>query len=53
MGTPKYTDKDWLIEQYIVKERSVTQISEEFKIEKWLLIKWLDEHRIYRNWRRL
>ena len=30
-----------------------TQIAEEFKIEKWLLIKWLDEHRIYRNWRRL
>jgi len=53
MGNPKYTDKDWLIEQYIVKERSVTQIAEELKIEKWLLIKWLDEYQIYRNWRRL
>jgi hypothetical protein len=53
MGSPKYTDKDWLIEQYIVKERTVAQICEELKIERWLLIKWLDEYKIYRNWRRL
>lgn len=46
-------DKDWLYNEYIVKNRSVSEISEANKIPRTTIIAWLDEHKIYRNWRRL
>lgn len=46
-------DKDWLYNEYIVKNRSVSEISEANKIPRATIIAWLDEHKIYRNWRRL
>jgi hypothetical protein len=45
-------DKDWLYQQYVVQERSVAEISEDLKVPREKIILWLDEHRIYRNWKR-
>ena len=52
-SSSKYMDKDWLYNEYIVKNRSVSEISEANKIPRTTIIAWLDEHKIYRNWRRL
>lgn len=52
MGSARYMDKDWLHNQYVVQERSVTDIAEDCKVARQVIISWLDEHRIYRNWRR-
>ena len=45
-------DKDWLYQQYVVQERSVTEIAEDLKIPRDKIVLWLDEHKIYRNWKR-
>ena len=52
MGSARYTDKDWLHNQYVIQEISVTDIAEDCKVPRQIIIGWLDEHRIYRNWRR-
>ena len=48
----RYMDKDWLYQQYVVQERSVTEIAEDLKIPREKIVSWLDEHKIYRNWKR-
>jgi phage antirepressor YoqD-like protein len=45
-------DKEWLYQQYVVQERSVTEIAEDLKIPREKIVVWLDEHKIYRNWKR-
>jgi hypothetical protein len=50
--TKIYTDKNWLIDQYITKNKSVAKIAEENKVYKETIIKWLDIHGIYRNWKK-
>ena len=47
-----YMDKEWLYQQYVVQERSVTEIAEDLKIPRKKIVLWLDEHQIYRNWKR-
>ena len=48
----RYMDKEWLYQQYVVQERSVTEIAEDLKIPRGNIVLWLDEHKIYRNWKR-
>ena len=48
----RYMDKEWLYQQYVVQERSVTEIAEDLKIPREKIVVWLDEHKIYRNWKR-
>jgi hypothetical protein len=48
----RYMDKDWLYQQYVVQERSVGEISEDLKVPREKIVLWLDEHKIYRNWKR-
>lgn len=53
MGSPKYMNESWLKDQYVVQERSIEDIASDCKVDKSVIIRWLDEYRIYRNWRRL
>lgn len=52
MGSARYMDKEWLHNQYVIQERSVTDIAEDCKVTRNTIISWLDEYSIYRNWRR-
>lgn len=45
-------DKDWLFNQYVTQERSVSQIAEDLKVSNQLIIEWLNRFDIYRDWRR-
>lgn len=49
----KYTDKNWLINQYVTQEIEIEDIAKNCKVTTTTIIRWLDEYRIYRNWRRL
>jgi transposase len=53
MGNPRYMNEAWLRDQYVTQEVSVTNIAESCKVDKSTIIRWLDEYRIYRNWKRL
>jgi adenylate kinase family enzyme len=53
MGSPRYMNESWLRDQYVVQEREISDIALDCKVDKSTIIKWLDEYRIYRNWRRL
>jgi hypothetical protein len=52
MASSRHLDKDWLYDQYVNQERSVTQISEDCKVTRESIIFSLDKFGIYRNWRR-
>jgi hypothetical protein len=43
----------WLRDQYVAQERSIEDIAYDCKVTQATIIRWLDEYRIYRNWRRL
>jgi hypothetical protein len=43
----------WLRDQYVAQERSIEDIAQDCKVTQATIIRWLDEYRIYRNWRRL
>lgn len=53
MGNPRYMNEDWLRDQYVAQERSIEDIAHDCKVTTLTIIRWLDEYRIYRNWRRL
>ena len=53
MGDPKYMNENWLKDQYVVQEIEIVDIAASCKVDKSVIIRWLDEYRIYRNWRRL
>jgi hypothetical protein len=52
MGSARYMDKDWLIDQYVTQEIEIVDIALSCKVDKSVIIRWLDEYGIYRNWRR-
>ena len=52
MGSARYMDKDWLIDQYVTQEVEIVDIALACKVDKSVIIIWLDEYRIYRNWKR-
>ena len=52
MGSTRYMDKDWLIDQYVTQEIEIVDIALSCKVDKSVIIRWLDEYGIYRNWRR-
>jgi hypothetical protein len=43
----------WLRDQYVAQEKSIEDIAHDCKVTQATIIRWLDEYRIYRNWRRL
>jgi len=53
MGNPRYMNEAWLRDQYVAQERSIEDIAHDCKVTQATIIRWLDEYRIYRNWRRL
>ena len=52
MALSNHTNKDWLYDQYVIKEKSVTEIAELCKVTRESVIFSLDKFGIYRNWRR-
>ena len=52
MPLSNHTDKFWLYDQYVIKEKSVTEIAEFCKVSRESVIFSLDKFGIYRNWRR-
>ena len=42
-----------LRDQYVVQEISIEDIAKNCKVTPTTIIRWLDEYRIYRDWRRL
>ncbi len=53
MAGYRYTDKNWLVNQYVTQEIEIEDIAKSCGVDKSVIIRWLDEYRIYRNWRRL
>ena len=49
----RYTDENWLKNQYVTQEIEIEDIAKSCGVDKTVIIRWLDEYRIYRNWRRL
>jgi hypothetical protein len=49
----RYTDESWLKNQYVTQEVEIEDIAKACNVDKTVIIRWLDEYRIYRNWRRL
>lgn len=49
----RYMDEGWLRNQYVTQEIEIEDIAKACGVDKSVIIRWLDTHRIYRNWRRL
>ena len=49
----RYKDENWLRNQYVTQEIEIEDIAKSCGVNKTVIIRWLDEYRIYRNWRRL
>lgn len=49
----RYKDEGWLKNQYVTQEVEIEDIAKACGVDKTVIIRWLDEYRIYRNWRRL
>ena len=43
---PMYHDRDWLVEQYIVSERTMAEIAREFCVTPMTINQWLRAHDI-------
>jgi hypothetical protein len=52
MANPRYMNESWLRDQYVVQEIEIVDIALACKVDKSVIIRWLDEYRIYRNWKR-
>ena len=46
MAGKLYHNRDWLYEEYITKERTMTDIAKEFEITPMAIQLWLDKHNI-------
>lgn len=44
-----YWNKEWLIEEYIKKNRSVLNIAKEFDVKRDTIKYWLRKYKIYKN----
>ena len=53
MGNPRYMNEAWLKDQYVTQNIEIVDIAASCKVDKSVIIRWLDEFRIYRDWRRL
>lgn len=53
MGGSKYMDESWLKNQYVTQEIEIEDIAKACGVHQTVIIRWLDEYGIYRNWRRL
>ena len=49
----RYMDEGWLKNQYVTQEVEIEDIAKSCGVDKTVIIRWLDEYGIYRNWRRL
>ena len=52
MPLSNHTNREWLYDQYVIKEKSVTEIAEHCKVTRESVIFSLDKFNIYRNWKR-
>jgi len=48
-----YKNKEWLYQRYVVDEIEPADIAKEFKVTPKVIISWLDEFGIYRDYKRL
>lgn len=48
-----YKNKEWLYQRYVVDEIEPVDIAKEFKVTPKVIISWLDEFGIYRDYKRL
>jgi hypothetical protein len=48
-----YKNKEWLYQRYVVDEIEPVDIAKEFKVNRQVIINWLDEFGIYRDYKRL
>jgi hypothetical protein len=48
-----YKNKEWLYQRYVVDEVEPVDIAKEFNIDRKVIIAWLDEFQIYRDYKRL
>jgi predicted regulator of amino acid metabolism with ACT domain len=48
-----YKNKEWLYQRYVVDEIEPIDIAKEFNVDRKVIIYWLDEFSIYRDYKRL
>lgn len=48
-----YKNKEWLYQRYVVDEVDPVDIAKEFNVDRKVIIMWLDEFKIYRDYKRL
>jgi len=48
-----YKNKEWLYQRYVIDEIEPVDIAKEFKVTPKVIIAWLDEFGIYRDYKRL
>ncbi len=48
-----YKNKEWLYQRYVVDEIEPVDIAKEFNVDRKVIIYWLDEFSIYRDYKRL
>ena len=48
-----YKNKEWLYQRYVVDEVEPVDIAKEFNVDRKVIIAWLDEFKIYRDYKRL
>ena len=47
-----YKNKDWLYQRYVIDEVEPVDIAKEFQVDRKVIISWLDEFGIYRDYKR-
>jgi hypothetical protein len=48
-----YKSKEWLHQRYVIDEVEPVDIAKEFNVDRKVIIAWLDEFGIYRDYKRL
>ncbi len=48
-----YKNKEWLYQRYVIDEVEPVDIAKEFNVDRKVIIAWLDEFQIYRDYKRL
>lgn len=48
-----YKNKEWLYQRYVIDEVEPVDIAKEFNVDRKVIIMWLDEFKIYRDYKRL
>lgn len=47
-----YKNKEWLYQRYVIDEVEPVDIAKEFQVDRKVIIYWLDEFGIYRDYKR-